>query len=74
MLAQDFQLKYEMSIPTYPQVNEWKMFGLGVNRNTLSNWLIVAGRDGVSPIYKERHNAMLKEGYLHADETKNKHN
>jgi len=47
MLAQAFQLKYEMSILTYPQVNEWKMFGLRVNRNTLSNWLIVAGRDGL---------------------------
>ena len=45
------------------------MFGLAVNRNTLSNWLIVAGRDWLAPIYKELHKVLLKEDILHADET-----
>ena len=69
VLAQVFHLKYEMSIPTYRQTNEWKMYGLNVNRNTLSNWLIVASRDWITPIYKEIHKQLLMNQVLHGDET-----
>lgn len=68
-LARIFHMKFVLALPIYRQEKEWSAHGLGLNRNTLSNWLIVSARDWLAPIYEMLHEKLVSHGVLHADET-----
>ena len=61
--------KFVNAVPLYRQENEWKMLGVTLSRATLANWLIVAARDWLVPVVERLHQEMLKETYLHVDES-----
>ncbi len=61
--------KFVNAMPLYRQEKEWKTLGLSLSRATMANWIMVASRDWLSPILNLMHTELLKERYLHADET-----
>jgi len=48
---------------------EWKTLGVTLSHATMANWILAASRDWLIPIVNLLHQTMLKEQYLHADET-----
>lgn len=61
--------KYEMAIPLYRQEKEWAALGVKLSRATMSKWIMVTHRDWLSPVINLLHQKLLKEQYLHCDET-----
>lgn len=61
--------KYVKAVPLYRQESEWKSQGLYLKRQTMSNWIIAAARDWLTPIVNLMHKILLNEKYIHADET-----
>lgn len=58
-----------MAIPLYRQEKEWADFGVKLSRAMMSKWIMVAYRDWLSPVIDLLHQRLLKEQYLHCDET-----
>lgn len=61
--------KYVNAMPLNRQEQEWHSIGLALSRATMSNWIIGAVRDWLSPLADLLHREMLRQNYLHADET-----
>ena len=61
--------KFVNHLPLYRQENEWKMLGVNLKRETMSNWILASARDWLMPIVDLMHKKLLEEKYLHADET-----
>lgn len=61
--------KFELSIPLYRQEKEWEALGLRLSRATLSNWILVVYRDWLVHIVHRLKLELLKQRYLHIDET-----
>lgn len=61
--------KYSYALPLYRQEKEWQDLGIKLSRATLANWVIIAARDWLLPILKRMHEELLKELYIHSDET-----
>ena len=43
--------------------------GVSLSRATLSNWIIKTSEEWLTPVVEKLHEELLKEKYLHADET-----
>ena len=61
--------KYVMYSPLYRQEQEWNRKGVGLTRQTMSNWLLTCSERYLRPVYEELHRQLLKAEILHADET-----
>ena len=61
--------KFELGIPLYRQEKEWEAMGLSLSRATMSNWLLVIYRDWLRHIVGRLKQELLKQKYLHIDET-----
>ena len=61
--------KFVMASPLYRQEQEWKRAGVQLSRQTMSNWVLTAARDWLTPVYNELHRKLLTHDILHADET-----
>jgi transposase len=61
--------KFVNAIPLYRQEKEWQMLGIRLSRATMANWMLISARDWLTPLVSLLHRKMLKEQYLHADET-----
>jgi transposase len=61
--------KFVNALPLYRQEKEWKALGVSLSRATMANWIIAASRDWLVPIVERMHQILLKEKYLHSDET-----
>lgn len=61
--------KFVMGSPLYRQEQELNRRGIELSRQTMSNWLLRATADYLSPIYDRLHTELLKREVLHADET-----
>jgi len=61
--------KFVNALPLYRQENEWKTLGVKLSRATMSNWVLVASRDWLMPLVELMHQELLKDKYIHADET-----
>lgn len=61
--------KFELSIPLYRQEKEWEALGLRLSRATMSNGLLVVYRDWLVHIVHRLKLELLKQRYLHIDET-----
>lgn len=62
--------KFVNAMPFYRQEKDWSNLGLGLTRQTMSNWIMIASQDWLTPIVDLLHQKMLEEKYLHADETR----
>ena len=61
--------KFVMGCPLYRQEQEIKRKGIQLSRQTMSNWILKATEDYLTPVYEQMHKELLKRGVLHADET-----
>lgn len=61
--------KYELAVPMYRQEQEWKSMGLAISRATLCNWVLCTYRDWFSYIVDLLWKELLKQRYIHIDET-----
>lgn len=61
--------KFVMGAPLYRQEQELNRQGIGLSRQTMSNWILRAAEDYLAPVYEYLHRELLKRNVLHADET-----
>ncbi len=61
--------KFVMGAPIYRQEQEMKRQGIPLSRQTMSNWILRAAEDYLTPVYEHLHKELLKRDVLHADET-----
>ena len=61
--------KFVMASPLYRQEQELNRSGIQLSRQTMSNWLLRVSDDWLMPIYNEMRQRLVKEEFLHADET-----
>lgn len=61
--------KFVMASPLYRQEQELNRSGIRLSRQTMSNWLLRAADDWLTPVYEEMKKRLVKEEVLHADET-----
>ena len=61
--------KFVMASPLYRQEQELNRAGIQLSRQTMSNWILRASDDWLTPVYEELHRRLVKETVLHADET-----
>ncbi len=61
--------KFVMGSPLYRQEQELNRQGIGLSRQTMSNWILRAAEDYLTPVYEQLHRELLKRDVLHADET-----
>ena len=61
--------KFVMGSPLYRQEQEINRKGIHLSRQTMSNWILKATEDYLTPVYEQLHKELLKRDVLHADET-----
>lgn len=61
--------KFVMGAPLYRQEQEFERHGIGLTRQTMSNWIVKCSNDWLEPIYDALHEMLRKQRILHADET-----
>ena len=61
--------KYVNHVPLYRQEKDWKNLGMEIKRSTLSNWILKTSEEWLNKMVLRLHEKMLKDNYLHADET-----
>lgn len=61
--------KFVMGSPLYRQEQELNRRGIQLSRQTMSNWILRATEDYLTPIYDRLHEELRKREVLHADET-----
>ena len=61
--------KFVMGSPLYRQEQELNRRGIQLSRQTMSNWILRATEDYLTPIYDRLHKELRKREVLHADET-----
>jgi transposase len=61
--------KFVMGSPLYRQEQEFKYAGIALSRQTMSNWILKASDDWLTPVFETMHAELLKHEILHADET-----
>ena len=68
-LAHIMVQKFVMGSPLYRQEQEMKRQGIPLSRQTMSNWILRAAADYLTPVYDALHRELLRREVLHADET-----
>ena len=61
--------KFVMASPLYRQEQEMNRKGIHLSRQTMSNWILKATEDYLTPVYEQLHRELLHRDVLHADET-----
>ena len=61
--------KFVMGSPLYRQEQEINRKGIKLSRQTMSNWILKATEDCLTPVYEQLHKELLTRDVLHADET-----
>lgn len=69
VLAKLIYDKFIQYLPLHRQVKEWDRAGLITNDKNLSNWVIKAADDWLTPIYEHMKKTLLSKSILHVDET-----
>ena len=68
LIAQVIHNKYELYLPGYRQLQEFKQLGLTVSEPTIINWLNKSA-EWFKPIVERLKAELLSQRYLHGDET-----
>lgn len=69
VLANVIYQKFTQYLPLYRQVKEWERHGLKTNDKNLSNWVIRATEDWLTPLYERMKELLTCRNVLHVDET-----
>ncbi len=62
--------KFVMASPLYRQEQELNHNGILLSRQTMSNWLLKASEQWLTPVYEKLKEKLLEQEVLHADETR----
>ena len=68
LLAQIISAKFQFGLPLYRQEALFKQFGIELNRQTMSRWLLKVS-EKLRPLYRRMHEILLEQPTLWADET-----
>jgi len=68
-VAQIMAQKFVNGMPLYRQEQEFNRMGIGLSRQTMSNWVVKCAEDWLEPIYDALHQMLCEQKVLHADET-----
>ena len=68
LLSQIIIQKYQYALPLYRQESVFKQYGVDLNRKTMSSWMIRCA-ELLEPLIKRLKLELLKQPYIHADET-----
>ena len=69
MMSYIMTRKYLEAMPLYRQEQQFKYLGIGLTRQTLSNWMIHGANDWLRYIYNRMHDILITKDIIHADET-----
>lgn len=69
MVAYIMDQKYTNSMPLYRQEQQFSRLGIGLSRQTMSNWLLSTADPWLKVIYDRMHELLINQDILHADET-----
>ena len=61
--------KFVMGCPLYRQEQDLNRRGIPLSRQTMSNWILRATENYLTPVYEQMHKELLRREVLHADET-----
>jgi len=61
--------KFVMHSPLYRMEQHFKLAGIPLSRQTMSNWLLKSSKLWLEPLWQQMKIQLLKEEVLHADET-----
>ena len=61
--------KFKMYTPLYRMEQQFKLAGVPLSRQTMSNWLLKASELWLEPLWKQMRLKLLQEEIAHADET-----
>lgn len=61
--------KFVLGVPLYRQEQEFQRGDILLSRQTMSNWLLRAVEDWLTPVYERMKTLLLEREVLHADET-----
>ena len=61
--------KFVMGAPIYRQEQDLNRQGIHLSRQTMSNWILRATEDYLTPVYEQLRKELLARDVLHADET-----
>jgi len=61
--------KFVEGLPLYRQEQQFERLGIELSRQTLANWMILAGDRWLRPVYERLRQHLLQHDILHADET-----
>ena len=61
--------KFVQSVPLKRQEKDWERMGFPLKRGTMANWILKTSEQWLMPVEKKLREELLKEKYLHADET-----
>ncbi len=61
--------KYVEGMPLYRQEKQFARHGVQLPRQTMANWVVLGADQWLSKIFERLHEQLLKQRFLHADET-----
>lgn len=62
-------MKYVYKVPLYRQESMWSLLGLNIGRKQMANWMLITFNERLSQLYEYFIQKLLKQRYLHIDET-----
>jgi len=69
LLAFIMHQKYVAALPLHRQEQIFKEYGIDISRQSMANWIIKGAELWLEPLYDRMHQYLLKETFLHADES-----
>lgn len=61
--------RYVKGVPYYRLEKEWNRWKLPISRRTMANWMMLASEHYFQPLFERMKDHLLKEEYIHCDET-----
>lgn len=61
--------KFVNALPLNRQEKEWQSLGIDLKRATMANWILAVARDWLMPIVELLQQELLRETWMHVDET-----
>ena len=68
LITEIIHKKFELGVPLYRQLQDWKRQGIDLSETTITNWIIKTSQI-VEPLYQQIHDELLSHRYLQGDET-----
>ena len=69
IIAHTIHQKFQLKVPNYRQEADWNKMGLPITRKEMTNWHIKVSEYYFKPLYDLLRKQLLKQAYIHADET-----